>query len=110
MTALTERIYRHALRRRLGKADWDRIAAEIDNGMTGVELQVAVTARRVREAGARQMIAERRCSLPSIAIGQTADGEISKQTRGAMARRIGALRRAARDPLDDLIHPSAFRS
>jgi hypothetical protein len=111
MMALTERTFRHALRRRRGHVEWDNIAAEIGAAVTGAELQVAVMARQMRDAGARKVLADRpRCVLPSIAIGRSADEGMPHQIRGAMARRIGGLRRAARDPLDNLIHPSAFRS
>ena len=109
MIRISDREFRFALRRRKNNRTWDCIADEIGNGMIGDDLRAAVTARQLRDAGARQTLAARPRLLPSIAIGRTADGDVPHQNRGAMARRIRALRMADHDPLDDLIHPSVFR-
>ncbi len=89
---------------------WDAIAADIGGGWTGEALECAVRARLLRHDDARKALAARRINtLPSVAIGASADSDHPHQVRGALARRLSAVRRS-RDPLEDMIHPSALRS
>jgi predicted HAD superfamily phosphohydrolase len=108
MILLSERNYRLALRRRQSHQSWDAIAAEI-GGVDGDDLRQMVEAKSRRAGGARKALAARPRTLPSVAIGRSADADQAHQNLGVIARRIGALRKAERDPLDDMIHPSALR-